>query len=182
MKWTAETSFKSPRYTVLLWDFWSITIIILPEQVWMSKLSPLLPNYPSFHEALRYTILICFTSPILAVLVWLRRQRSGGIERWKRYISTIYRYIGTDIDILAGNNALEIPSTKTEHLYNQQGVPAHNPSLIKTQTPEVVLSPASTVISWINQNQSATSRVSTITRKSTEGKHIKKIHWNIIST
>lgn len=48
---------------------------------------------------------------------------------------------------MAGDKALEIPSTKTEHLYNQQGVPAHNPSYIKTHTPEHVLSPASIVIS-----------------------------------
>jgi hypothetical protein len=77
------------------------------------------------------------------VTIWRGLSKS----RVKRYISTIYKYIGTDIDIIAGDKALEIPSTKTEHLYNQQGIPAHKPSYITTHTPEYVLSPASTAIS-----------------------------------
>jgi len=45
MKWTAETSFTSPRYILLLWSIWSITNIILAEQVWINKLSPLLLSF-----------------------------------------------------------------------------------------------------------------------------------------
>ena len=80
MKWAAETSFKSPHS--ILWDFWSVTSILLPKQVWVRELI-LIPAKFYFHEALRYASLICFPTPILAAVVCLRRpdlERSLKIE------------------------------------------------------------------------------------------------------